>query len=163
MDFIDMLSVPRGILPMLEEREDMGPFVYFIRHGDCIKVGTSINPAARLRQLSRVDDKTLRPLALGTPELVACIPGSVRHEREWHRRFASKRIVGEWFVIDDELISAVSEAWGVQLSIEMQMAGSAPGSEEAKAIFFRRFSQLERLTDDEYRDMYDSGELDQVA
>lgn len=68
-------------------------YVYFIEHGDRVKIGYSIDPAARAVALS------LRP-----ENVVAVIQGSNELERSLHRRFAAQRIgTTEWFHYCDEI------------------------------------------------------------
>lgn len=62
---------------------------YFIQQGDDgpVKIGIANNPAQRLERLQ-----------CGNPEPLygrVLIPGN--HERELHKRYAEKKIRGEWF------------------------------------------------------------------
>lgn len=69
--------------------------VYFISRGDAIKIGFSRTPRERLAAL-----QTQHPEAL---ELMAAVPGTVRHERSLHQKFDHLRITGEWFQVTPEL------------------------------------------------------------
>lgn len=152
-----------SMAPVLECREDLGPFVYFIRWGEYMKIGTSINPERRLDQLFRFNSGTIGPPAqFGYPELVACIPGNARDERQLHRRFAAHRTTGEWFLLNDELREAASEAAAQQMSIELELAGDEPSTEVVGEIYMRRLPLLDRLEDEDYADLFDSGELDEA-
>jgi hypothetical protein len=71
--------------------------VYFIRFGDRVKIGTSGDVKRRLQGL---------PL----DEVIGTIPGDATLEREWHARWASIRITGEWFHATDELLAAIGHA-----------------------------------------------------
>jgi hypothetical protein len=62
-------------------------FVYFILHGDQIKIGHSIDPATRAKSLS------LRP-----SDVIAVIEGTQALERSLHKKFSEHRIGNtEWF------------------------------------------------------------------
>lgn len=149
--------------PHLEDHEDLGPFVYFIRWGEYMKIGTSINPARRLDQIFRFTSGTIGPPGqIGYPELVASIPGNARDERNLHRRFAAHRTTGEWFLLSDELREAAFEAASQQMGIELKLAGENPSAEVAGEIYMRRLPLLDRLEDEDYADLFDSGELDEA-
>lgn len=98
---------------------DLGPFVYYIQCGEFIKIGTSINPEARVRQLDR-GGKAMRPSTwAGNPKLIAYLPGNVNKERALHHQFAAQRDRGEWFVMNQELIDHVTEAQTQQCLTEI--------------------------------------------
>lgn len=61
--------------------------VYFLRDGDAVKIGHSVEPKKRRSQIS-----TCRPL-----ELLLTIPGGREREAALHKKFARYRIKGEWF------------------------------------------------------------------
>jgi hypothetical protein len=77
--------------------------VYFItcREANAVKIGSSLEPHARLREV-----QWGCPLEL---KLEAVLPGSSAQEFQFHRRFADDRIRGEWFTITD-MIEAVMAA-----------------------------------------------------
>lgn len=64
-------------------------FIYFLQIGDCIKIGVSRSPFARVRDLAGA--------AQGPMLKALIVPGMRRDERRLHDRFASYRINGEWF------------------------------------------------------------------
>lgn len=70
-----------------------GSFVYYIRWGDRIKIGTSTDVRSRLGQLYY-------------DELLAIEPGGYAHERERHTQFAEYRYekYREWFNIAPALM-----------------------------------------------------------
>lgn len=61
-----------------------GAIVYYIRRGDLIKIGTTVEPQKRFRSL--VPD-----------EILAVEPGGVEEERARHRQFRFLRVRGEYF------------------------------------------------------------------
>lgn len=69
--------------------------VYFIRDGQRVKIGHSMDPRARMRAL-----RTHRDL-----ELLITIPGGPKREAELHRKFAAFKIKGtkEWFRLMPEI------------------------------------------------------------
>lgn len=71
--------------------------VYFVRHGDVVKIGTT-------------QDLTQRLTAIPYDELLATIPGGPDVEGQWHRRFAHLRTRGEWFRDAPELRDAIAAA-----------------------------------------------------
>lgn len=155
-----ILEAPTASIPHLEEREDLGPFVYFIRWGEYVKIGTSICPSRRLQQIDRRRRGTTPPPApLGYPELLACIPGSAHHERNWHHRFKDLRTDGEWFLFSDELRHAIGDAHVRHMQIEMELARNPDNTSHiTHAIFFRRFDAIERLHDPAMAMAFDLGE-----
>lgn len=64
------------------------PTVYFVGFREFVKIGYSINLGARLYQLNSLPE----PLAILHFEA-----GTMREEREYHKRFAQLRTYGEWF------------------------------------------------------------------
>jgi hypothetical protein len=74
--------------------------VYFIRHGEHVKIGTTVGTAEQ-----RMRGMQLPPGA----GLVAVIPERGRAcEAELHRRFAATRVHGEWFATTPELEALIS-------------------------------------------------------
>lgn len=72
--------------------------VYIMQCGDLprVKIGYSINPERRLRQL----------ITTGVPDdlrVIATIPGPPALERDYHRQFADYRVRGEWFRYEGEV------------------------------------------------------------
>lgn len=63
--------------------------VYFVKSGDVVKIGFSINVMQRLTGI-----ETHCPTAV---ELIGLIPGGRREERQVHRQFRHLRVHGEWF------------------------------------------------------------------
>ncbi len=64
-------------------------YVYFFRAGNVVKIGFSNNPRERSRSLQTAcSEKAF---------MVKFIRGTVRKEREFHKRYAEYRLNGEWF------------------------------------------------------------------
>ncbi len=86
--------------------------VYFAQEerSKAIKIGSSINPAARINQLQAA-----------TPErivLLATMPGGIDLEESLHLRFAKYQIHGEWFEAGPELLEFVAEVRSAELPTE---------------------------------------------
>lgn len=71
--------------------------VYFIGNGDKVKIGISVSPQARLKDMEVSNHGELK--------LLATIPGGRKRERELHRRFMQYHIRGEWF----ELVTPIKK------------------------------------------------------
>lgn len=78
-------------------------YVYFIQGqcGGAIKIGYSMNPTERLKELQTGYPDTLKILLI--------IPGDLNTEKALHRKFEGSRLKGEWFRPDDYLISTIKE------------------------------------------------------
>ena len=80
-------------------------YTYFVRSGDRIKIGISKNVDGRIRDLQTAHGATLA--------LLGVISGNV--EADWHRRFSSLRLLGEWFQLAEPLNEALRDAFGVKI------------------------------------------------
>lgn len=68
-------------------------FVYFIQHGDNVKIGVSLDPGRRAAALS-----------LRESNVLAVISGDRKLERQLHAKFAAHRVGDtEWFTLSDEI------------------------------------------------------------
>lgn len=70
-------------------REEKESYIYFIWNGASVKIGTSANPMARMRNLQTAHDKPL--------ELLGTFPGGPAREKEIHGQLSNRRSSGEWF------------------------------------------------------------------
>lgn len=81
---------------------DVGPFVYFIRCGDFIKIGwTQNHPRRRLGRL-----QTGSPLRM---QLVGFVRGGERLEQDLHKLFRRDRERGEWFRETPALVAHIAK------------------------------------------------------
>lgn len=88
------VAIPERVLvPRVETRQ---PFVYYIRFGDRIKIGYTLNVPGRLANLPH-------------DEVLAIEPGPIELERMRHQQFAEHRItsLGEWFRIHPDLLTHI--------------------------------------------------------
>lgn len=85
--------------PPIEERPVIteAGYIYFIfnKSISAIKIGYSLRPKERLASL-----QTSNPVEL---RLVAVVKGDMVDERNYHARFQTYRLKGEWFTLHDEL------------------------------------------------------------
>lgn len=96
IDFPDKPRPGRKTQQKPFEFDDKSAVVYYIKHGDRIKIGTSTSWHKRL-------------LALPHDELLALEHGGPRREQERHTQFIRDRIRRtEWFTITDELMEHIS-------------------------------------------------------
>lgn len=75
--------------------------IYFIAAGDFVKIGFTTSPVGRIRSI-----KTATPLPL---KILHHQRGTMKQERELHRRFAAIRVRGEWFRKTPELLDYIEE------------------------------------------------------
>lgn len=73
--------------------------IYFIRNGNYIKIGVSVDPWKRLASLQTGNPEPL--------ELLAIMPGSNDLEIGLHRAFGQFMKQGEWFQINDRLLTFI--------------------------------------------------------
>lgn len=79
-------------------------YVYFIRGGDAIKIGYSVDPIMRLSQLQIGSSHTL--------ELLGAIEGTEKTEGDLHEHFQDIQKLGEWFHADPDLLTFIAHATG---------------------------------------------------
>lgn len=79
--------------------------VYFIKCGEWMKIGISVNPEKRLEALRRSGNGTAAPVGiqLHEAEIVHTMPGGRPVEKFLHHQFRHLRVEGEWFNYWDEL------------------------------------------------------------
>jgi hypothetical protein len=79
-------------------RKEQEPIVYFVRAGDLVKIGTTVNLVNRLKTFN-------------VPSLVvlATEPGYHQRESELHRQFRDLRHQGEWFRLEGPLLEYINE------------------------------------------------------
>jgi len=80
-------------------------WVYAVRCGRYVKIGCTNNIRARLVQLQRGNDATIRPSDLPNElfELLGFVRGDIYVEAAFHAAFADERVVGEWFLLNNRI------------------------------------------------------------
>jgi hypothetical protein len=71
-------------------------FVYFVRRDDFIKIGTSIQPTKRIRDLEHAAGRKF--------DSTLVVRGGQAKEKRYHATFRHLRTMGEWFRADPELL-----------------------------------------------------------
>jgi len=94
--------------PMRRDRRTEAT-VYFLRCDGFVKIGYSIDPHMRLRQIRSMDG-TLFPggIDCAATELLATEHGGFDRERELHKQFKHLRHTGEWFTEAPELTEYIN-------------------------------------------------------
>lgn len=88
-------------------------YVYGIRFGRYVKIGTSAEPGDRMRALP---GRILKPndLDLQDVQPLFAVTGDISTERTLHLIFADHRAIGEWFVLPpaivDQLLAANTDS-----------------------------------------------------
>ncbi len=77
----------------------MNEYIYFISDGEYIKIGKSISPLRRLKELQTANGRAL--------ELIGIIPSSKVNENVLHSVFGDSHVRGEWFEIDSSILSFI--------------------------------------------------------
>jgi Meiotically Up-regulated Gene 113 (MUG113) protein len=72
-----------------------GAYVYFAQLGDLIKIGISIDPERRARELNAI--------------LLGAFPGSVEVEKKVQREFADSHYRNEWYRADTDALERIKE------------------------------------------------------
>lgn len=85
-------------------------FVYGVRFGRYVKIGTTRTPHIRLRQLTHTSQRGPRSpvdLQFDDIEPLFAVAGDHRTERLLHLIFEADRVTGEWFWYRDRIAAAV--------------------------------------------------------
>lgn len=90
---VEVFIPERNLVPRVETRQ---PFVYYIRFGDRIKIGYTLDVRGRLANLPH-------------DEVLAIEPGPIDLERMRHQQFTAHRISskGEWFRMHPDLLAHI--------------------------------------------------------
>lgn len=79
---------------------DVG-YVYFVRMGTFVKIGHTLDVAARM--------KTIQTSCPAEIHLMKLVPGTVEIERDFHRRFRLHKARGEWFAMQGTLATFLND------------------------------------------------------
>lgn len=88
--------------------------IYFIRDGEFIKIGLSVDPWRRLATFQTSHHSEL--------ELLAVMPGSADLESGLHRAFSSYATRGEWFSQNPKLLAFIESVKEVFADIQQQVS-----------------------------------------
>lgn len=108
-----ILAGPHPTAPAPRQDLRQPASVYFFRCGNFVKIGFSVSPHMRLRQI-QYGDGTKFPSEIDCrlASLIATESGGSAREKELHAKFAHLRHTGEWFTEAPELteyIESLSE------------------------------------------------------
>jgi hypothetical protein len=109
-----------AVAALLAQRQASGLRLYFIAtpaHGP-IKIGVSVRPTSRLRQLQTSNAVPLT--------MLLAMPGTKAVERYVHERFAETHMTGEWFQRTDELLALIAELRARKETEATEIASGAP-------------------------------------
>lgn len=79
----------------IRRRQQAQSVVYYARIGNRVKIGYTIDIQRRMS-------------AINPEEILATEPGGPKIELERHRQFASLRVHGEWFRLEEPLVSHIA-------------------------------------------------------
>jgi hypothetical protein len=98
----DVLHAVAFDAPRLPRTEKTWCYIYFARSGDVVKIGRSVDPPTRLRELQTTH--------AGELVLLAAVAGHVALEGAIHQRFAHVRTrpTGEWFRLEPDLVAFIA-------------------------------------------------------
>jgi hypothetical protein len=91
--------------PAAETRPPKNPrrgFVYLFKANGLYKIGRSKDPEKRMRKMA----SAIMPFQIEKVHSIGCKDAHAS-EREFHKRFAPKRRMGEWFELTDEDVQAI--------------------------------------------------------
>lgn len=73
--------------------------IYFIRHGNDVKIGYTKDVATRLR--------TLRTATANDPVVLGVMDGDLAAERDLHARFSHLHVAREWFSLGTDIVEYI--------------------------------------------------------
>ena len=122
---LEQWSIPGHTAPEFVDFMSRKGLVYFFECGGFIKIGFSIDPEARLRQIQISGNGTTAPQNVNMREakMLTAAPGSRNDEMALHNRFAATRDEGEWFKKSDELLDYVT---GVSSTLDLYWDDTTP-------------------------------------
>ena len=107
---LERWSIPGHTVPEFVDFMSRKGLVYFFECEDFIKIGFSLDPESRLRQIQVSGNGTTAPQNVNMREvkMITAAPGSRSDEKALHDRFAATRDEGEWFKKSAELTDYVA-------------------------------------------------------
>lgn len=107
---LERWAIPGHAVPEFVDFMSRKGLVYFFECDDFIKIGFSLDPESRLRQIQVSGNGTTAPQNVNMREakMITAAPGSRNDEKALHDRFAATRDEGEWFKKSAELTDYVA-------------------------------------------------------
>ncbi|MGO9161679.1 MAG: GIY-YIG nuclease family protein [Streptosporangiaceae bacterium] len=95
------------------ELEGRSPVVYFAERQGYVKIGTTVNLAGRIRDLT-AGGSMLKGMTAGPLTVLATVSGDYDKEKQLHRRFATLRVdrKREWFRYEGRLREFIAQLQG---------------------------------------------------
>jgi hypothetical protein len=109
-----------GVLYERVERIQQDCYIYFLRCGDYVKIGSSFSPETRIAQLKKENDTTLRPKGLKMDDAVCIgwVQGARSLERDIHQVLSRYRENGEWFRWSPKVENLVTDIIADELNVK---------------------------------------------
>ena len=126
-----------ALLDVLEHHTKHSEQVYFVKAGNVVKIGRSLNPKARLKALQKDKGQTIIPEVadMENAEIVWTFPGGRKAESVMHHNFRKYRVAGEWFRWSREIEKFIKEG---KEGKHMSVYDFAVGVQAKKADMERR-------------------------
>jgi hypothetical protein len=99
--FVELRRSEASAIPALPKGLEGWCYIYVIGGTDVVKIGRTMNPVARLKDLQTGHDVTLT--------LYAAVPAHASLEPVLHERFAHLRTAGEWFALTEETAAFIRD------------------------------------------------------
>jgi hypothetical protein len=100
--------------------------VYFIFDGEAVKIGYSTKALKRLKNLQTSHSRTLK--------IIGTMPGSIRLEKQLHKKFRRLRVRNEWFRYTKEIARYIEAN-----TLEGKAKSGVPGATEGIRNHLQRF------------------------
>ena len=113
-------DISLGVLYERVERVTQDCYIYFLRCGNYVKIGSSFSPETRIAQLKKDNDATLRPKGLKIADAVCIgwVQGARSLERDLHQALNRYRHDGEWFEWTPKVEAVVTTIISDELNVK---------------------------------------------
>lgn len=109
-----------GVLYERVERIQQDCYIYFLKCGNYVKIGSSFTPETRIAQLKKENDVTLRPKSIKMEDAVCIgwVQGARSLERDIHQALSKYRENGEWFQWSPKVEALVHDVIADELNVK---------------------------------------------
>lgn len=98
----ELAPSPKRERPVFPPRPPKLGQVYFVKAGESIKIGFSVDVRRRVKNMQTAASETMT--------LLLVLPGTLADEKSMHDRFGHLRINGEWFKSGPDLVQFIRES-----------------------------------------------------